>query len=308
MTMNLKAYKMKKFYFLILLTSFAVAASAQNSSFLLYSFKGNISVVENNVESKAKVGRLLKTGATIKIANASAVTLICNEAAMFTITKPGNYPLSRFGDSCTITNSSVSANYVKYVWAQMTKSSGSPGSDRKAYMSTVGAVSRSINNVWIDPRLDTVNYSEGDFPLSWKSYAEAKEFEFTLYSADNLSDPIYKSTVSKLKIPVPNFVSKIKPGNTYFWTAAIKGEENDELKVFNYVSTATFNEVLDRLKKQSTAGEGAAEEAYRIAFMLEDGHYLSEAFQYYTKAATLDPANVLYRSTLMSFKKDYEIK
>ncbi len=299
---------MKKIYFLTVLVFFTVAVHAQNSNFLLYSFKGTVAVIENNTESKAKVGRLLKSNASIKIANASAVTLICNEAAMFTITKPGTYQLSKFGDSCTITNSSFSANYVKYVWAQMTKSSGSPGSDRKAYMSTVGAVSRSINNVWIDPRLDTVNYSGGEFPLSWKSYAEAKEFEFSLYSADNITEPIYKSTVSKLKIPVPNFISKIKPGNTYFWTAAIKGEENDELKVFNYVSTATFNEVVDRLKKQGTAGEGAAEEAYRIAFMLEDAHYLSEAFQYYSKAATLDPANVLYRSTLMSFKKDYEIK
>jgi len=42
--------------------------------------------------------------------------------------------------------------------------------------------------------------------------------------------------------------------------------------------------------------------------MLEDARYLAEALQYYSKAATLDPANVLYRSTLMSFKKDYEVK
>ena len=58
----------------------------------------------------------------------------------------------------------------------------------------------------------------------------------------------------------------------------------------------------------ATSFEAPAEQAYRIAFMLEDAHYLSEAYQYYSKAATLDPANVLYRSTLMSFKKDYEIK
>ena len=42
--------------------------------------------------------------------------------------------------------------------------------------------------------------------------------------------------------------------------------------------------------------------------MLEDAHYLAEAHDYYTKAATLDSTNVLYRSTLMSFRKDYEIK
>lgn len=300
---------MKKLQFLILLSSLTMVASAQNE-FLLYSFKGNVSVVESNVESKAKVGKPLAASATVKVAAGGTVTLICNEAAMFTITKAGSYPLSKFGDSCRISSNSVSANYVKYVWAQMTKPSGSAGSNRKAYMNTVGAVSRSINNVWIDPRLDTLNFSGGatEFPLSWKSYADAKDFDFSLYSSDNISTPIHTTSVNKLKIAISDFSGKMKQGNSYFWTAAVKGEENDKLKILNYVTKETFNTVLETIKKQGAAFEAPAEQAYRIAFMLEDAHYLAEAYQYYTKAATLDPANVLYRSTLMSFKKDYEIK
>lgn len=299
---------MKKFSFLIILSLFTCAVVAQENNFLLYSFKGNVSVVENKVESKAKVGKSLNSSATIKITSGSMATLICNEVAMFTLNKPGTYSLNMFGDSCKVSSNSVSANYVKYVWAQMTKSSGSPGSNRKAYMNTVGAVSRSINNIWIDPRLDTINYSGGDFPLSWKSYAEAKDFEFLLYNANNISTPFFTTFVSKLKIPITDIISKIKPGSSYYWTAAVKGEENDEIKVFNYVTKETFNSVLENIKNQGAAFEGPAEEAYRIAFMLEDAHYLSEAYQYYSKAATLDPTNALYRSTLMSFKKDYEIK
>ncbi|MFZ1263018.1 MAG: hypothetical protein WAT34_05860 [Chitinophagaceae bacterium] len=299
---------MKKFQFLTLIILSAGIASAQDNSFLLYSFKGNVTVVENKVETKAKVGKTINKAASIKVASGSAVTLICNEAAMFTLTKAGNYPLSQFGDSCHISNNSVSANYVKYVWAQMTSSGGAPGSNRKAYMNTVGAVSRSINNIWIDPRLDTLNYSGGEFPLSWKSYADAKDFEFLLYNVSDISQPIYKTIVSKLKISVPSVAEKMKLGNTYFWTASVKGEENDELKVFNYVTTETFTKVLNNLKSQLSTFEAPAEQAYRIAFMLEDAHYLAEAYQYYTKAASLDSANVLYRSTLMSFKKDYEIK
>ena len=298
---------MKKFQFLILFTALAVYASAQNQ-FLLYSYKGNVSVIENKVESKAKAGKPLNNTATLKIAPGGTVTLICNEAAMFTLTKPGTFPMSSFGDSCKIVNSSVSANYVKYVWAQMTKPTGSAGSNRKAYMNTVGAVSRSINNIWVDPRLDTVNYSSGEFPLSWKSYAEAKEFDFFLYNPDNIAEPFYSTTVDKLKISIPAISARIKPGNTYFWISAVKGEENEERKILNYVTKETFNAVLENIKAQGAAFEAPAEEAYRIAFMLEDAHYLSEAYQYYTKAATLDSANVLYRSTLMSFKKDYEIK
>ncbi|MEO7983661.1 MAG: hypothetical protein ABI688_06245 [Bacteroidota bacterium] len=299
---------MKKLQFLFVLCFFTLAAAAQNN-FLLYSFKGNVSVVENNVESKAKVGKPLAGSATINVAAGGAVTLICNEAAMFTFSKAGTYALSKFGDSCRVSSSSVSANYVKYVWASMTKPSGSAGSNRKAYMNTVGAVSRGINNVWIDPKLDTVNYTGGnDFPLSWKSYADAKDFEFSLFSSDNISTPIYSNSVNKLKLPIGDFAGKMKQGNSYFWTAAIKGEENDELKVLNFVSKETFNKVLETMRKQGAAFEAPAEQAYRVAFMLEDAHYLSEALQYYTKATTLDATNGLYRSTLMSFKKDYEIK
>ena len=299
---------MKKLSFLILLTASAVYASAQND-YLLYSYKGNVTVVENNVETKAKAGKALTGTSTLKVAAGGTVTLICNEAAMFTISKAGTYLMSKFGDSCKVSNSSVSANYVKYVWAQMTKSSGSPGSNRKAYMNTVGAVTRGeINNVWVDTRLDTVNYSGGDFPLSWKSYAEAKEFDFFLYKPENIAEPFYSTTVTKLKIGIPALLPRLKAGNSYYWIAAIKGEENEDRKVLNYVTKETYAAVLENIKKQKSGFEAPAEEAYRIAFMLEDAHYLAEAHEYYTKAATLDSANVLYRSTLMSFRKDYEIK
>lgn len=301
---------MKKNLFLILLSLCATGIFAQGNNFLLYSYKGNVSVVQNKVETKAKVGQSLTSASTLKISAGAVVTLICNEAAMFTIGKPGTYALSSFGDSCRVSSSSVSANYVKYVWAQMTKPSGSAGSNRKAYMNTVGAVSRNINNVWIDTRLDTVNYSgtTNEFPLSWKSYAEAKEFEFMLYNQENFSTPFYTTTVSKLKIPIKDFSKKLKAGSSYFWTAAIKGESNEDLKVLNYVTKEAFESILENIKKQGAAFEAPAEQAYRIGFMLEDAHYLSEALEYYTKAATLDTANALYRTTLMSFKKDYEIK
>jgi hypothetical protein len=299
---------MKKNKSLILLLLFSVIVRAQDNNFMLYSFKGNVSVIENKIETKAKIGKIMNSSVTIKIATGGLVTLICNEAAMFTVKKAGSYTLNQFSDSCHVNSGSITSNYVKFVWNQLTTHEGSPGSNRKMFMSTVGAVSRSINNIWIDPRLDTVNYSSGDFPLSWKSYADAKDFEFSLYSNANSSEPAYKTVVSKLKISIPSFANKIKPGNTYFWTSAVKGEENDELKVLNYVTKETFEAVLNSIKNQDGAAETPAGQAYRIGFMLEDAHYLAEAYQYYMKAAAAAPDNALFRSTLMSFKKDYEIK
>ena len=88
----------------------------------------------------------------------------------------------------------------------------------------------------------------------------------------------------------------------------MKGEENDELKVLNYVTKETFDKLVNGFKAQGGASETQAQQAYRLGFMLEDAHYLADAYQYYSKAAVLDSSNMLYRSTLMSFKKDYEIK
>lgn len=300
---------MKKFSFLITLLGSGLFVTAQNN-FMVYSFKGNVTLIENATENKVKVGKTMSSTATIKIPAGGVATLVCNEATMFTISKPGSYALSKFGDSCKVNHSSFTSNYIKYVWNQMTKINGSPGSNRKAFMNTVGAVSRSINNIWIDPRLDTVNYSgvAGPFPLSWKSYAEAKEFVFNLYTSDNATTAVFSTTVTKLKIPLSTFVSKLKPGTTYHWVSAIKGEENEERKVLNFVSKESFATLLETLKTQGAEFEAPAEQAYRLGFMLEDAHYLAEALEYYSKAATLDPTNVLYRSTLMSFKKDYEIK
>ena len=299
---------MKKLSFLVFLFFLALGINAQ-SNFLLYSFKGNVTVVENGAEAKAKIGKMLNSNATVKVPTGGVVTMICNEAAMFTITKAGAYPLNRFGDSCKVSSSSVSANYVKYVWASMTKDAGSPGSNRKAYMNTVGAVARSVYPVWIDPKLDTVNYAGGEFPLSWTCYCDSKTYNFHMFTEDNLSTPFYSAVVSKLKIPITDFAAKLTVGKRYYWTSSLpEREENDQIKVLNYVSKEAYAEVLNKFKSQGAAFEAPAEEAYRLAFMLEDAHFLAEALQYYTKAATLDTLNVLYRTTLMSFKKDYEIK
>lgn len=300
---------MKKFYIFLLVALISVTVYSQDNSFLIYSFKGNVSVVENNVESKAKIGKVLNNDAKIKLAGGAIVTMVCNQAAMFSISKAGNYSLNQFKDSCVTTSSSLTANYLRYVWNQMTShNEGTSGTNRKVFMNTVGAVSRSVNNIWIDPRLDTVNYSSGEFPLSWKSYADAEEFEFSLYSHMDAKKADFTTPVKKLKIQITSFVKNLKPGNTYYWTAAVKGEQNDEWKVLNIVSKENCEAVVNGFKAQGPVSESPAQQSYRIAFMLEDAHYLSEAYQYYLKAATSDSTNALYRSTLMSFKKDYEIK
>ena len=299
---------MKRLFSLSLIFAFSVAVSAQENMFVLYSMKGNISVISNKIESKAKIGTILKDDATIKVPEGSFVTLICNETRMFSLTKSGNYAVSNLKDSCKESKSSFSANYVKYMWSEFTKEHGTPEKNRKNYMANVGAVGRGdINNVWVDPRLDSVNYVAGTIPLSWKSYTEADDFEFKLYD-DSKTKVLLAKSVKKKHVDISELLKLIQPGKVYYWSATVKGEpENTDRKYLRYVTKDNYVAFYNSIK-QHDVPEIEAAMNFRLGFVLEENHYIAEAYNHYLKATQLDPTNSLYRFTFMSFKKDFEIK
>ena len=297
---------MKSLSLLLLALSVGSFSFAQNS-FLIYTIKGNVSVVENNVTTKAKIGRLLPESAQIVVSPGAVVSLICNQANLISINK-GKVALSTLNEQCKTTEGSATSNYLKYVWSQLTAHPGTPEKNRKQFMTNVGAVSRGVNNVWIDPRLDTIKYVSGSFPLSWKSYAEAEEFDFMVFNDRDNSKPITTVTTKNRFVDAKTIASKMQPTSTLYWTAAVKGEQNPEIKVFQYVPTDVFKTVLASFENSGPELETEAAKAFRIAFMLEQSHYLAEAYNYYKKATTLEPASPIYKSTLDSFKKDYAVK
>ena len=279
---------------------------AQNS-FLIYTVKGNVTVIENNVTTKAKIGNLLPESAQVVIPPGSVISLICNQATLINLNK-GKVSLSTLSEQCKTTEGSVSSNYLKYVWSQLTTKPGSPEKNRKQFMTNVGAVSRGVNNVWIDPRLDTVKYVSGSFPLSWKSYAEADEFEFSVYDNPEANKAINTIATKARAVDAKILAAKMKPATTTYWTAAVKGEQNAEIKVFEYVPMDVYKTVLASFEQSGPELETPAAKAFRIAFLLEQAHYLAEAYNYYKKAVTLEPGLPVYKSTLESFKKDYALK
>ena len=175
-------------------------------------------------------------------------------------------------------------------------------------MTNVGAVSRGVNNVWIDPRLDTLKYVSGSFPLSWKSYAEADEFEFFIYDDPDKEKPLATITTKTRSIDAKALAAKTHLGGTLYWTAAVKGEQNAEKKVFQYVAAEELKALISSFEQSGPELETEAAKAFRIAFLLEQAHFLADAFSYYKKATTLEPALPVYKSTLESFKKDYALK
>ena len=306
---NIKPYIMKKCSFLLMTAILSLQLSAQDNMFVVYSMKGTVSSVENNTTTKVKIGTILSNESVLKLTAGSFATLICNESRMFTINKAGNHSLKNFNDSCKSNNSSVSANYLKYIWNELTKSKGSPEKNRKAYMANVGAVSRSINNIWIDPRLDTVFYVSGTIPLSWKSYAEADKFEFKLFDNEKAVKEVFSKSTQKKHVEIAELLKIIHPGKSYWWTAMVRGENNDEIKYLRYWTKEDYNSYYSKISKpESGAAETDAEKNFRLGFILEESHFLAEAYQHYLKATQMAKDNPLYRFVFMSFKKDYEIK
>lgn len=299
---------MKKIIFIPSLL-FAFASAAQNNNmFVVYSLKGSVTVMDNNTETKAKIGTILDGDETIKVGAGSFATLICNETKAFSLKKPGTYTTASLKDSCKISSGSVSSNYMKYVWSELTKSKGTPEKNRKYYMTNVGAVGRGdINNVWVDPRLDSVNYVSGTIPLSWKSYTDAEEFEFRLYD-DSKTNVLLTKTVKKKHVDISELLKLVQSGKIYYWNATVKGEpENSDRKYFHFVTKDEFTSFYNSIK-QHDAAESDAEKNFRLGFVLEENHYIAEAYHHYLKATQLDPTNSLYRFTFMSFRKDFEIK
>lgn len=250
----------------------------------------------------------MSTKAQVKLEKGAFISLICDQTSLFSINKPGAYNLSKFSDSCKTPNNSITDNYLRFVWNQLTSTHASAEKNRKEFMNNIGAVSRGVNNIWIDPRLDTLNFAGTDFPLTWKSYAQAESFEFSLYDVPEEGKPIL-ATVTKTKMmPINKLLSKIQPGKIYYWTAAVNDEENDERKVLVYWTPENFNQLLHQLKDNGSAEEGEAEQAFRLGFLLESHRFPGEAYKYYEKAAELKPDMAFYKSTLQAFKKDYDIK
>ena len=276
-------------------------------SFLVYSVKGAVTIIENNKTAKAKIGSLLGPAAQITLPANAAVTFICNQTGLFTLDKAGKHALTDYKDQCTNKSASVSSNYLKYVWTQLTQKPGTPEKNRKQFMNNVGAVSRNINNVWIDPRLDTFYYTAGNFPLTWKSYAEADEYEFILYDAPKGGTPLFTITTKNQYLNVKDISKQLQADKAYYWTAAIKGQQNEERKMMKLWNKEDYQKLLKTFSESSNAFEQEGARLFREAFLLEQAHFLADAYAYYQKAASLQPDVELYAVTLKAFKKDYQL-
>ncbi len=297
---------MKSTQLFLLACLFTLTVNAQKeNSYLVYSVKGSVTISENDKTGKAQIGKLLTDKSKLTVGANSLVSIICNENSLFSVTKAGTYTMAQFKDSCLTNKSSITSNYLKFIWNQLTTPKGSPEKNRKSYMNNVGAVSRANISIWIDSRLDTINYHSGSFPASWKCYSDADEFVFEVFEQAEGGKAIYSKTVKSTAVPISEFAAKLKPNTPYFWQVTVKNEEPEKRKVIYVWEKAAFEKFTMQLRDLQKVPETEAEQMFRVGFLLESARFYSDAYRYYQKAAQLNPELELYQKTLDAFRKDF---
>jgi len=299
---------------IIICLCFATSIKAQaGTELLVYAIKGNITAVYNNEESPVKIGRLLKPGTVIKIKSGSKMTMVCKQGRPFFLSKEGDYPLSKWNDSCKTSTSSITANYFKYIWNEFY--THSPEYQQDQNTSALGAVTRSPAQDVFNPRkvnisfnqgLDTLNYTNGDFPLSWTCYNYSGKYTFRLYET-RTGKLLYKDSVQRSFISISKFKNLLEAGKRYYWTATAPRAGKIKKRVLNYLESNKVEQFINELPNNEDIPEDSAAKYFRIGYMLEQRHFLADAYTYYKKAAETAPDITMFADKLLRFRNEFWI-
>ena len=128
-----------------------------------------------------------------------------------------------------------------------------------------------------------------------------------LYDAPKGGTPLFTVTTKNQYLNVKDISKQLQADKAYYWTAAIKGQQNEERKLMKLWKGEDYQKLLKTFSNSGSAYEQEGAKLFREAFLLEQAHFLADAYAYYQKAATLQPDVELYAVTLKAFKKDYQL-
>lgn len=303
---------------LILLASvlFSAEMEAQRGDELLvYAVKGEVTAIYKQQESRVKIGKVLRQGTTIRTAKDASLTMLCTKGKAISLQKEGSFPLSRWRDSCTVTDGSITANYFKYIWQQMY--AYSPEKKEEMRRRNNMAVSRGENPVSgknqkfrkleISKSLDTLQFDGDPFVLSWTGNGYRGMYYFALYDASG-KDTVYRDSSRLSFIDIKKFAGLLEPGKSYRWSVKANEVPASKKRVLNYVLPEEKQRLMDQLMKPLAFEEDSATVSFRIAYSLELSHYLSAAYYWYQQATIQNPEMPIYSDQLTRFRNEYWIR
>ncbi len=300
---------MKTFYLLIAL--YFSAPCYGQESLIVYALKGNATSIINKKESVVKIGNILPLSSSVRLEIGTSITFLCKQGIQFVINKPGSYFLQRFKDSCKVKNNSVSSNYLSYIWGQMYANSSDHNKERHESMLAVsrgegkeGIGSKNPNKHIIEfsKGMDTVKIAEREFQLCWNCFDMEGFYIFRLY--DEKNNMLWKDSTEENYIST-SILPQLQTGILYKWNISVPGAGLIKKRVVKKVGQQEIQDLVNRLNSEEIAGEDSASRFFRIAYTLEQKHYLGEAFYYYQQAYNADHRNIMIRDRFTRFRNEY---
>jgi len=297
---------------------FTILNAQKGDELLVYSVEGNITAIYQGQESPVKIGKVLKPGTILNVQKESMLTMVCKQGKPLFITKEGVYPVNNWKDSCKSGNRSLTSRYFSYVWSELYYRSQDYKEDIDKYGSVSlvrGEFPSLMENypddsvfVLFNTSLDTLNFSEGNFPLCWQPFGYDGKVQFRIYTAKTRK-LVFKDSIAGSRIFMDKFLHKMKPGTNYAWTILLPVKTGViRRRIINYIPVNAVNQLVDSLKKTEIIAEDSAAKYFRTGFVLEKKHFLYEANKFYKKAVEWAPEMSVYSDKLKSFIFEFRLE
>lgn len=303
---------MKKNIFLCLCFAATAAAGQTGEELLVYSIRGNVTVIENNQETKARIGKVLKAGSSIRAQRLSRITMVCKQGKPLSVTKEGTYPVVRWKDSCNADQHSVTSRYFQFVWDQLYIRSDDY---KKKHPEAIGAVTRDDAPVRGQEELeiettlglDTVQYAGAAFALTWRTNLDyAGNYFFSLTDVKT-GKTVYSDSLATRQVWLTDLRKYLRAGKMYSWSVGAPKTSTTEGGIIRCWPSRKSGQVSRKMQRMVNVPEEPAAAFFRTAYLLESEYWLANAWQYYQKAVKTAPGEEFYREQLEAFEKRYRL-
>jgi len=200
--------------------------------------------------------------------------------------------------------SSVSSIYFRFVWDELTTEHGSIEENRRKYMHNVGAVTRGCPWIKFFTNYDTINYSNGFFPIKWVTTTDETD-KIVFYKNETAEKRLLSVIAKNDSISLSVLKDSLKITGEYYWNIQSGNAEACARKYLKLWDDRSFRLLRDSILNSIPVNISEAEKLYILAFILEYNYFYAESYAYYKLAFEKDPSNLKYQNSLQLFIKVY---
>ncbi len=269
---------------------------AQDISFIVYHTQGKITT--NTGKSSLKSGDKLYPSNYITLAQGANLILVCKNFEIIRLDIKGRYDVKTLLRKCEKTAPSFTSSYFSYVWDELTHPHGSPEEEPTHYMRNVGSVSRGCSMVETKLPVDTLLYATGRLPIYYITNIKAPHI--TVYSEAVDGELLLNYPLREMPVLIDTLKTLLKKPGIYYWQITNADGSGCERNVLKILNPKSYKSTIDKILKKLIPAK-PAETAFMKGFILEENHFIAEAFNYYKLAGELNPNNKYYKLALSRF-------